>query len=59
MKADVKHIRVGQGISTKVYRYYSDNHCVRVEVRHHEIKPIIFRTTKNVDGRLVHCYVIR
>ena len=52
MNAAKKHIRIAQGLTTKVYRFYNDNHCVRVEVFTHEVKPIIFRTLR-WDGKVV------
>ena len=53
MKANKKHIRISQGWTTKVYRFYNDTHCLRVEVFHHEVKPIIFRTLK-WDGKYIY-----
>lgn len=56
MNAAMKHIRVAQGVTTKVYRYYNDSHCIRVVVTHAEVKPVIFRairkskTFTTIDG---------
>ena len=54
MNAALRHIRVKNGITTKVYRYYNDTHCMRVEITHNKLAPVIFRNTRNVDGRLVN-----
>lgn len=44
MNGNLNHIRIAQGMSTKVYRFYAGSHCIKVDVRHHEVKPIIFRS---------------
>lgn len=49
-----KHIRVGQGVTTKVYRFYADTHCTRVEVKHVRVEPVIFRNIRNVNGKLMY-----
>ena len=59
MNAALKHIRVKNGITTKVYRYYNDTHCMRVEVSQNELAPVIFRNVWNVDGRLVNKHDVR
>ena len=39
------HIRIAQGLTTKVYRFYPGAACTKVTVTHAEVKPIIFRNT--------------
>ena len=53
MNASKKHIRVNQGLTTKVYRFYNDTHCMRVECTHAEVKPIIFRNIR-WDGNKIY-----
>lgn len=48
------HIKVAQGLTTKVYRFYPGAACARVEVVHVNVKPIVFRNARWNGRRIWH-----
>ena len=52
MNGAKKHIKIAQGIATKVYRFYDNDHCTRVEVIHAKVKPIIFRNIHHSNSKM-------